>query len=142
MCAIFAGMSDRLTVHADPPLESVDKNLATFAALSSDLRPFWQELGERLAADTQSRWPLKRKSGRLRRSLTWSGNRLGRFGIFQNKRDRLVYGSRLFYGAFSQKGTRHQPARKLIHVDQDAIAARLDSWMTERAQAAGLEATP
>ena len=129
-------------ITADPPLEAVDARLATYAAVLTDLRPVWPIIGKSLADESQRRWPLRRRSGRLRKSLTWSGARLGRSGIFQSKREKLVYGSRLFYGVFSQKGTKHQPKRELIHVDESAIGARLGAWATERAERAGLEATP
>lgn len=128
-----------VSIRIDPSLEKVDKNLATFAALTSDLRPFWELLGRSLADESQRRWPLRRRSGRLRKSLSWSGARLGRSGIFQSKREKLVYGSRLFYANFSQKGTKHQRATPLIHVNESDIAARLDAWAVERAKAAGLE---
>ena len=129
-------------ITADPPLEAVDKTLATYARVLQDLRPYWELLGRDLADDTQRRWPLRRRSGRLRRSLTFAGSRLGRSGIYRSRPDRLVFGTRIFYGAFSQKGTKHQPKRELIHVDPGDIAQRLGAWATERAVRAGLEATP
>ena len=124
-------------IDIDPSLEKVDKNLATYAALTADLRPYWLELGRALAAESAARWPLKRRSGRLRRSLTWAGSRLGRGGIFQATRDRLLYGSRLFYADFAQRGTKRQPATPLVHVDEDAIARRLNAWSVDRARRAG-----
>ena len=127
-------------IHVAPSLEEVDRTLATYGRVLADLRPYWELLGRDLADDTQRRWPLRRRSGRLRRSLTFAGSRLGRSGIYRSRPDRLVFGTRIFYGAFSQKGTKHQPARKLIHVDPDAIGARLGAWATERAERAGLEA--
>ena len=33
---------------------------------------FWRELGETLADDAQARWPLRRRTGKLRASLTWA----------------------------------------------------------------------
>ena len=132
-------MSDRLTVHADPALDIVTEQLATLAESLTDLRPAWAQLGKYLADTAQARWPLRRRSGRLRRSLTWTGQRLGRGGIFRSRPDRLTFGSRLFYSGFHQTGTRQQPARVLLHVDPADIAARLDAWAVERAKAAGLE---
>ena len=126
-----------IRVDIDPTLQKVDRDLATFAALTADLRPFWELLGRSLADESQSRWPLRRRTGKLRRSLAWSGSRLGRSGIFQSKRDKLLYGTRLFYGHFAQHGTKHQPATKLIHVNEDDISARLSAWSIERARAAG-----
>ena len=126
-------------IHTDPTLESVDRTLATYSALE-DLRPFWELLGRSLAADTQRRWPLRRQSGRLRKSLTWTGNRLARGGIFQSKREKLIFGTRIFYADFAQRGSKHQRATPLIHVNEADIAARLNAWATERAVRAGLEA--
>ena len=130
-------MSDRLTIHVDPPLDTVASRLATLAESLTNLRPFWARLGEHLADTAQSRWPLKRRSGRLRRSLTWRGDRLGRGGIFRSRPDRLTFGSRLFYSGFHQTGTRQQPARELLHVDPDDIGARLNDWAVARARVAG-----
>ena len=127
----------QIRVDIDPTLQKVDRDLGTYAALVSDMRPFWELLGRSLADETERRWPLRRRSGRLRRSLSWAGSRLGRGGIYQPKRDRLIYGSRLFYGHFSQVGTKHQAKRPLIHVDETAIAARLSGWAVDRAKRAG-----
>ena len=57
-----------------------DKGLDALAAAALDLRPFWAELGADLARVSQARWPLRRQTGRLRKSLTWRGEtlRLGR----------------------------------------------------------------
>ena len=129
-------------VDVDPTLERTTKALATYSSLVSDLRPYWRELAERLSDDTQSRWPLRRRSGKLRRSLTWAGSRLGRGGVYKARPDRLVYGSRVFYASWAQRGTRHQSATPLIHVDEADIGKRLDAWTTERARVAGLEVTP
>ena len=134
-------MSDRFAVNVNPALEIPTEQLATFAESLRDLRPFWSRLGEHLSDETQSRWPLRRQSGQLRQSLTWTGQRLGRSGIFRSQRDRLIFGSRLFYGAFSQSGTRHQPKRELIHVDENDIGERLSAWAVERARRSGLEAS-
>ena len=127
----------QIRVDIDPSLQKVDRDLATFTTLASDLRPFWIELGRSLADESERRWPLRRRSGRLRKSLTWARDRLGKGGIFQAKRDRLVYGSRVFYADFAQRGTRHQTATPLVHVDETAISDRLSAWSVERARAAG-----
>ena len=60
-----------------------DTWLRKFAATVEDWRGFWAQLGKSLADTAQARWPLRRRSGRLRESLAWSGNRLGRGGIFE-----------------------------------------------------------
>ena len=129
----------QIRVDIDPTLEKVDKNIATYSALTSDLRPFWAELGRSLADDAQRRWPLRRRSGKLRRSLKWSGDGLGRGGIYEARPDRLLFGTRIFYASFSQSGTRNQPARALVRVDENAIAARMSAWASERARRSGLE---
>ena len=129
-------------IQVNPALDESRARLEQFARELDDLRPVWRQLGEHLAAKAQARWPLRRRSGRLRRSLTWSGQRLGRGGIFRSRPDRLTFGTRLFYGSFAQQGTRHQTATPLITVDPPDVAARLDAWAQARAIAAGLEVTP
>ena len=104
-----------------------------------DLRPFWRELGERLAAEAQARWPLRRRSGRLRESLRWAGTKLGAGGIFEASPDRLAFGSSVFYGRFHQFGAKHTPRRPLIHVNEADTSTRLGEWARDRARAAGLE---
>ena len=46
-----------------------DKGLDALAAAVLDLRPFWAELGADLARVSQERWPLRRRTGKLRKSL-------------------------------------------------------------------------
>ena len=82
-------------------LEKADTALRRFARTVDDLRPFWRELGQTLADDAQSRWPLKRRTGRLRKSLVWAGSRLGRFGVFESSPDLLQFGSAVFYAICS-----------------------------------------
>ena len=130
-------MSDRFVVNVNPALEIPTEQLATFAESLRDLRPFWSRLGEHLSDETQSRWPLRRQSGQLRQSLTWTGQRLGRGGIFKSTPDRLVFGTRVFYAAFHQRGAKHLPVRQLVHVDPDDIGARLNDWAVARARVAG-----
>ena len=90
-------------------LAESDRALRRFAAVS-DLRPFWSELGEHLADEAQRRWPLRRWSGKLRESLTWHGDRLGKHGVFESSPDRLTFGSeRCFYSRFAS--TRRAPQR-------------------------------
>ena len=108
----------------------------------TDLTPFWSELGETLATEAQARWPLKRRSVKLRRSLTWAGDRLGRGGIFQSDPDRLKFGSAVFYGRFAQLGTLQQRATPLIHIDPEQHTEQLSAWLRSRAVASGLEVTP
>ena len=66
-----------LKVNVDGLSES-DSALRKFAATILDLRGFWSKLGEALATEAQGRWPLRRRSGRLRASLVWAGGRLGK----------------------------------------------------------------
>ena len=118
-----------------------DRALRQFAAQLSDLRPFWRALGETLADDAQARWPLRRRSGRLRESLVWRGDKLGPHGIFEADPDRLRFGSAVFYSRFSQSGTKRQRQRTLIHIDEPAHAELLRTWLQARAAASGLEVT-
>ena len=120
-------------------LTQADTGLRRVAAQVSDLRPFWSQLGRELASDTQARWPLRRKTGRLRRSLTWHGDRLGPHGVFKADPDRLTFGSSIFYGRFAQFGTKRQRATPLIHVDPKQHSEQLTTWLRSRAVASGLE---
>ena len=122
-------------------LRDTDRRLRAFANTLLDLTPFWRELGERLAETAQSRWPLRRRTGGLRESLTWGGSRLGRGGVFEATPDRLTFGSALFYGRFAQHGTKHTPRRPIIHVDAPTHTQYLSAWLRDRAAAAGLEVT-
>ena len=122
-------------------LETADRSLRGFARTVLDLRPFWRELGAHLADESQKRWPLKRRSGKLRRSLVWSGSKLGRGGVFESSPDRLRFGSAVFYARFHQYGTKRLPARPLIFVDETDTSKRLATWLRARAQASGLEIT-
>ena len=120
-------------------LDTADTALRRFGARLLDWRPFWRLLGERLADDAQARWPLKRRTGRLRKSLVWAGSRLGRFGVFESSPDRLQFGSAVFYGRFAQSGTKRQRATPLIHVDPKQHSEQLTTWLQARAAASGLE---
>ena len=116
-----------------------DSSLRRFSSQVDDLRPFWRELGRDLADDAQRRWPLRRRTGRLRESLMWAGDRLGRGGIFESDPDRLRFGTAIFHSRFAQHGTKRQRARPLIHVDEAQHGEQLDSWLRARAAASGLE---
>ena len=120
-------------------LRQADNSLRRFAAQVDDLRPFWAQLGRGLAETIDARWPLRRRTGRLRRSLTWAGHRLGRGGIFESSPDRLRFGTTIFYSRFHQHGTSRHAARPLIHVDEAQHADQLDSWLRARAVMSGLE---
>ena len=74
-------------------LSKADRAVRQFAAQLADLRPFWRALGAHLADEAQARWPLRRRTGRLRRSLTWAGGRLGRGGVFESSPDQLTFGT-------------------------------------------------
>ena len=123
-------------------VREADTGLRRFATKAADLRPFWAQLAETLADAAQSNWPLRRRSGRLRKSLTWAGSRLGPGGIFESTPDRLTFGSAVFYSRFHQHGARNVPRRELIHVNPARHTAALASWLVARAEAAGLEVTP
>ena len=118
-----------------------DRRLRKFASRLENLTPFWRELSEHLADESQRRWPLRRRTGALRTSLTWRGSGLGRGGVYEPAATRLTFGSDLFYGRFGQYGTKRQRTTPLIHVDEDDARTRLVEWMTARAEAAGLEVT-
>ena len=122
-------------------LRDADQHLRTFAKHLADLTPFWRELAEHLADDVQQGWPLRRHSGRLRKSLTWARGRLGRGGVYEPTATRLTFGTDLFYARFAQYGTKRQRATPLIRVDADDARKRLSEWMKARAAASGLEVT-
>ena len=131
-------MPDDFTLLVAPSLENSDSRLATFAESLADLRPFWPGLAERLADEAQSRWPLRRKTGRLRKSLTWDGKSLGRGGVYKPSRDRLVFGTNLFYARFAHFGTQQQRKTPLIRLKEADTTKQLAEWARERAEAAGL----
>ena len=120
-------------------LRDADQHLRTFAKHLADLTPFWRELAEHLANDVQQGWPLRRHSGRLRKSLTWARGRLGLGGVFEPTANRLAFGTDLFYARFAQHGTTRQRKTPLIDVDVDDARTRLSDWMRARAEASGLE---
>ena len=116
-----------------------DRRLRKFAKHVENLTPFWRELSEHLANDVQQGWPLRRHSGRLRKSLTWARGRLGRGGVYEPTATRLTFGTDLFYGRFAQYGTKRQRTTPLIVVDEDDARTRLVEWLRARAADAGLE---
>ena len=120
-------------------LSEGDRALRRFEATVADWTPFWRILGQSLSDDAQNRWPLKRRSGKLRQSLTWAGDRLGRGGVFESSPDRLTFGSAVFYGRFHQHGAKHTPRRPLIHVDEAQHSEQLTTWLQARAARSGLE---
>ena len=81
-------------------LRQADAALRRFGAGLIDWRPYWAQLGERLADEAQARWPLRRRSGRLRESLRWAGKKLGRGGVFEASPDRLAFGSSILLQPF------------------------------------------
>ena len=120
-------------------LADADRHLRTFSKKLADLTPFWRELAEHLADEAQRRWPLKRRTGKLRKSLIWQSNRLGRGGIFEADPDRLKFGTAVFYSKFGHFGTKKQARTPLIHVDPADASNRLNAWVKARAEASGLE---
>ena len=122
-------------------LADADRHLRTFAQKLTDWTPYWRELAERLADTAQSRWPLRRRTGTLRASLTWRGDTLGPGGIFEASPDRLTFGSSIFYARFAQHGTKRQRAIPLIHIDPEQHTEQLSAWLRSRAAASGLEVT-
>ena len=122
-------------------LADADRHLRTLSEKLADLTPFWRELAEHLADTAQRRWPLRRRTGRLRKSLVWHGERLGPRGVFESSPDRLRFGSAVFYARFPQSGTKRQRQRTLIHIDEADARTRLSQWAFARAAASGLEVT-
>ncbi len=122
-------------------LGQADTGLRKFAAQVDDLRAFWPRFAKGLADESQRLWPLRRKTGRLRQSLTWRGNRLGRFGIYEPDPDRLRFGSAVFYARYPQTGARKQRKTPLINIDEKQHGEQLAEWLRGRAAAAGLEVT-
>ena len=118
-----------------------ERALRLFGLSTKNLTPFWLQLGERLADEALARWPLKRRSGRLRESLSWAGDRLGGGGIFRSSPDRLTFGTSIFYGRFAQTGTKRQRATPLIHIDPEQHTEQLSVWFRERARRSDLEVT-
>ena len=133
-------MADTFTVRTTPSLDAPIGALDRAARSIRDLSTFWPTLAESIADESKRSWPLRRVTGRLRRSLTWSGKGLGRGGIYEATRDALVIGSRVFYGAFSHYGTVNQRKRVLLGVDPLDTTKRLEKWARDRVIGAGLEA--
>ena len=123
------------TPSLDKPIDALERAARSFA----DLTSFWPGLAQQIAAESAARWPLRRRSGALRRSLTWAGRGgLGRGGIYEPRADSLTIGTAIFYGAFSHFGTRRQPVRELLRVDEGDTTKRLEEWARKRASDAGL----
>ena len=116
-----------------------DRRLRKFASRLENLTPFWREFAKHLADEAQRRWPLRRRTGKLRESLVWRGARLGRGGVYEPTANRLAFGTSLFYGRFAQHGTTRQRKTPLIDVDVDDARTRLSDWMRARAEASGME---
>ena len=92
-----------------------------------------------MADEAQSRWPLRRRTGTLRRSLVWHGGRLAKSGVYEASPDRLRFGTGVFYGRFHQHGAKYTPRRPLIHIDVSDASSRFSAWARARAADAGLE---
>ena len=122
-------------------IETSDRGLRRFAAQILNLQPFWRQLAKHLADEAQRLWPLRRRTGRLRTSLTWASSRLGRGGVFEADPDSLQFGTSIFYGRFSHVGTKHQRARPIIHVDAADVTLKFATWARDRAVASGMEVT-
>ena len=108
--------ADAFTITATPSLDVPVDALDRAARSLPDLSSFWPTLAEAIADAAQRAWPLRRRSGTLRRSLTWAGGRagLGKGGVYEADPDALTIGSSIFYARFSHHGTRHQSKRVLL----------------------------
>ena len=127
------------SVSSIPPIGIPIGALDRAATALTNLSDFWPGLAESITDKAQRSWPLKRRSGRLRRSLTWSGRGLGKGGRYEPSSDSLIVGTRIFYGAFSHFGTKNQPTRVLLGVDPLDTTKRLEKWARDRVIGAGLE---
>ena len=84
----------------------------------------------------RARWPLRRRTGTLRASLTWASATLGRGGVFESSPNQLTFGTNVFYSRFAQFGTKRQRATPLIHIDEAQHSEQLTTWLRDRALAA------
>ena len=133
--------ADAFTITATPPIDVPIGQLDRAARSLRDFSDFWPTLGESIADKAQRAWPLRRRTGTLRRSLTWAGGRagLGKGGVYEADPDALTIGSSIFYARFSHHGTRHQSKRVLLSVDESDTTKRLETWARSRVQSSGLE---
>lgn len=132
-------MADAFSIRATPSLDEPIGQLDRAGRSLGDLSTFWPTLGEAIVDKSQSAWPLKRRSGTLRRSLTWTGKGLGRGGVYEPMRDSLTIGTAVFYSGFHHRGTQHLRKRELLAVDPGDATKRLETWARSRVTAAGLE---
>ena len=134
-------MADAFSIRATPSLDEPIGQLDRAGRSLRDFSDFWPLLGRAIADESQRSWPLRRRTGTLRRSLTWAGGRagLGKGGVYEADPDALTIGSSIFYARFSHHGTRRQSKRVLLTVDESDTTARLTEWARDRATAAGLE---
>ena len=110
------------------------KGLDALGRAASDLTPFWFGLARDLANLAQERWPLRRRTARLRKSLTWRGAIPGpRRRVRTDANPGSAFGSAVFYARFHQHGARNVPRRELIHVNPARHTAALASWLVARA---------
>ena len=134
-------MPDAFSIRSIPSLDVPIGQLDRAGRSLRDFSDFWPLLGRAIADKAQSSWPLRRRSGRLRRSLTWAAGRagLGRGGIYEADPDALVIGTGVFYARFSHHATVNQRKRVLLSVDPGDTTARLEKWARSRVQSSGLE---
>ena len=132
-------MADTFSISTHPSPDVPAGQLDRAARSLRDLSSFWPTLGKSIADKAQRAWPLRRRSGKLRASLTWAGEGLGRGGRYEVTSDSLTIGTAVFYGAFSHYGTRRQSKRELITVDESDTTKRLETWARSRVIGAGLE---
>ena len=115
----------RITV--DPTTGDVAGRLEDGAAALEDFRDFWPSLAASLAAATQNgQAPTLAHVGRRH---PWPRR------DFRANTRRVRFGTRVFYGAYSQFGTRHQAKRVLLSIDEarrDRAASSVDAGTADR----------
>ena len=140
--------SKKPTPTLDDPRQGASLSLIKRAARSlrrafQDWRPFWSELGEHLADTAQARWPLRRRSGKLRKSLVWSRRqRLGPWRHFRGIRKSARIRERTVFYSGNSRNTapnkQQADGRCCIRIDETDIGQRLALWAKSRAAAAGI----
>ena len=125
----------RTTPNLDAPIDALDRAARSLRDLSLILADARRSDRRR---KRNAAWPLRRRSGRLRASLTWSGQGAGpRRNLQGREATRSPSDRNIFYARFSHFGTKHQRKRELLAVDESDTTARLQKWARSRVQSSG-----
>jgi phage gpG-like protein len=93
----------------------------------------WAPLSPRYRIWKQKHYPgqpILVREGRLRTSVTWTGQGLGAGGIFQAHPTFVVAGTSIPYGQYHQEGTATMPARSFLPPPDPAVfAPLLQQWL-------------